>query len=91
MTRHWHNLASDEVLSKLNSVRSGLSDEEAKSRLHQYGPNELREKGKRPVIMVFLHQFASPLIYILLGAALIEFLVMQKPTDATVILAAEHI
>ncbi|PIU54807.1 MAG: hypothetical protein COS88_06445, partial [Chloroflexi bacterium CG07_land_8_20_14_0_80_51_10] len=87
----WHNLTSNEVLNKLNSVRSGLSDEEAKNRLHQYGPNELREKGKRPVIIVFLRQFASPLIYILLAAALIEFVVMKKPTDASVILAVVFI
>jgi Ca2+-transporting ATPase len=83
----WHNLASEEVLSKLDSTRSGLSEEKAEGRLRQYGPNELREKGKTPAIMVFLHQFASPLIYILLAAVLIELLVMHKPTDAAVILA----
>jgi P-type Ca2+ transporter type 2C len=91
MAIKWHNLSSEEVLSKLNSSRSGLPGEEAKSRLHQYGPNELTEKGKRPTILVFLRQFASPLIYILLAAALIEFLIMRKPTDASVILAVVFI
>jgi Ca2+-transporting ATPase len=83
----WHNLTSEEVLSKLDSTRSGLSEEKAVERLRQYGPNELREKGKTPAVMVFLHQFASPLVYILLAAALIELLVMHKPADAAVILA----
>ena len=82
----WHNLAVEEVLKKLDASRSGLSEEKAKERLHQYGTNELTEKGKRPAIMVFLRQFASPLIYILLAAALVEFIVMHKPTDAAVIL-----
>lgn len=83
----WHNLASEEAISKLESARSGLSEEEARERLHQYGPNELREKGKAPWVIVFLRQFASPLIYILLVAALIELVVLQKLTDAAVIVA----
>ena len=83
---NWHNLTVEEALKNLDSTRSGLSAEKAKERLQQYGPNELTEKGKTPAIVVFLRQFASPLIYILLIAALIEFIVMHKPTDAAVIL-----
>jgi len=91
LSNSWHNLTSEEVINKLNSARSGLSEEEAKNRLHQYGPNELVEKGRKPAILVFFRQFASPLIYILLGAALVEFIVMHEPTDASVILAAVFI
>ncbi|GAH99517.1 unnamed protein product [marine sediment metagenome] len=91
MAINWHNLTAEEVISKLNSSRSGLSQEEARNRRHEHGPNELTEKGKRPAIMLFLRQFASPLIYILLAAALIEFFVMRKPTDASVILAVVFI
>jgi len=83
----WHNLTVEETLKELDALRSGLSEEKAKERLHQYGPNELTAKGKTPAVIVFLRQFASPLIYILLAAALIEFFVMHKPTDASVILA----
>ena len=91
MAINWHNLTAEEVISKLNSSRSGLAQEEARNRQHEHGPNELTEKGKRPAIMLFLRQFASPLIYILLAAALIEFFVMRKPTDASVILAVVFI
>jgi len=83
----WHNLTVEETLKELDALRSGLSEEKAKERLHQYGPNELTAKGKTPAVIVLLRQFASPLIYILLAAALIEFFVMHKPTDALVILA----
>lgn len=83
----WHNLTAEEALKRLDSSSSGLSHQQATERLHQYGLNELLEKGKKPAIMVFLRQFASPLIYILLVAALIELFVMRKPTDATVIFA----
>lgn len=84
---NWHNLTTEEVLQKLGSNRSGLSEEKAVERIRQYGPNELKEKGRISPILVFLRQFASPLIYILLVAALIELLVMRKPTDAAVIFA----
>ncbi|OGN97565.1 MAG: hypothetical protein A2Z77_05645 [Chloroflexi bacterium RBG_13_51_36] len=82
----WHNLTTEDVLRKLDSSRSGLTEEKAVEHLRKYGPNELKEKGKTPAVIVFLRQFASPLIYILLAAALIEFIVMRKPTDAAVIL-----
>lgn len=83
----WHNLTVEATLKELGASRSGLSEEKVKERLQEHGPNELREKGKKSAILVFLRQFASPLIYILLAAALIEFFVMHKPTDASVILA----
>ena len=82
----WHNLTTEEVLHRLNSTGSGLSEKEASERLRQYGRNQLREKGKTPAIIVFLRQFASPLIYILLIAAAVEIFVLGKPTDAAVIL-----
>jgi len=82
----WHNLSVADTLEKLGSSRSGLTGEEAGERLRQYGPNELTEKGKTPAVIVFLRQFASPLIYILLIAVLVELFIMQKPTDAIVIM-----
>jgi len=86
MLMKWHNLTVEETLKELDASRSGLSDEKAKERLHQYGPNELTAKGKTPAVIVFLRQFASPLIFILLIAVLIKLIVMRQPTDAAVIL-----
>ena len=84
---NWYNLTVEEALRKLDTSRSGLSVEKAAERLRQYGPNELKERGRVSPIIVFLRQFASPLIYILLAAALIELLVIRKPADAAVIFA----
>ncbi|MFA5077994.1 MAG: HAD-IC family P-type ATPase [Dehalococcoidia bacterium] len=82
----WHNLSVADALEKLGSSRSGLTGEEAGERLRRHGPNELTEKGKTPAVIVFLRQFASPLIYILLIAVLVEFFIMHKATDAAVIM-----
>jgi len=84
MNEQWHLLNPDEALRALNSKRSGLVETEAKARLRQHGPNELKGKKKTPPILVFLRQFLSPLIYVLLVAAIISIIV-EHFIDAGVI------
>ena len=54
---------------------AGLTEDGARDRLVQYGPNELTGKKKTPAIIVFLRQFLSPLIYVLLAAVGISIIV----------------
>ena len=68
----WHSLTAEEAISKVDSRISGLTENEAKERLDQYGANELKGKKKTPLIIVFLRQFLSPLIYVLLAAGIIS-------------------
>ena len=70
---NWHSYELDIVLEKLNTRVSGLTDKEAKERLVQYGHNELEEKKKESYFQVFLRQFKSPIIYVLIFAALVAF------------------
>ncbi|WP_395739259.1 cation-translocating P-type ATPase [Prosthecobacter sp.] len=67
-------------------VRSGLSQAEVAARRAQFGPNTLPEAPRKALWRIFGSQFASPLIYILLVAALISF-AMGHASDAVVILA----
>jgi Ca2+-transporting ATPase len=85
MEVQWHNLHGEEAVQTLGSRRSGLSEAEAKARLLQYGANELKVKKKTPPVLVFLKQFLSPLIYVLIAAVIISFAV-QHYMDALVIL-----
>jgi len=85
MEQKWYNLTFEQTLSSLNSHRHGLSDDEAKKRLEQYGYNELKAKKKTLPIVVFFRQLLSPLIYILVAAAIISILT-QHYLDAWVIL-----
>ncbi len=84
MAEQWHNLKSDETLRTLNSKRSGLSETEARTRLLQYGLNELKAKKKTSPIVVFFRQFLSPLIYVLLAAVIVS-VVVEHFIDAAVI------
>ncbi|MFH1639111.1 MAG: HAD-IC family P-type ATPase [Chloroflexota bacterium] len=72
MKEQWHALGREKVLEMLGSRRSGLSWDEAREQYIRYGPNELTGKKEPSRILVFLRQFASPLIYILVAAALVS-------------------
>jgi Ca2+-transporting ATPase len=85
MGEPWHNLTPDEALKALDSRHAGLAETEARERLLQYGPNQLTARKKIPPVMVFLRQFLSPLIYVLLVAAVISIIV-EHYMDAWVIL-----
>ncbi len=82
----WYRLKLQELFQKLGTSMDGLGEAEAIRRLDQYGRNALPEKGRISPLVMFLRQFKSPLIYILLAAALITFL-LQDPLDTAVILA----
>lgn len=56
----------------LQSGPGGLSGQEAARRLAQYGPNELREGGKKSTLRIFLEQFLDFLVMILIIAAIIS-------------------
>jgi len=84
MQKTWHAMDTQEALERLHSKKSGLTEEEAGKRFSRYGPNELKGKKKIPAILVFLKQFLSPLIYILIAATVISIIV-QHHVDAVVI------
>lgn len=82
----WHQLAEAEVLEKLQSDHQGLTEQQAAERLREFGPNRLPEKKPPGLILIFLHQFLSPLIYILLVAGGVSLLIGEF-TDALFIFA----
>jgi potassium/sodium efflux P-type ATPase len=67
----WYQLDEKEVFRNLQTSEQGLSLAEASQRLHKYGPNTLPEEEGVSRLKMVLHQFTSPLIYILLAAAVV--------------------
>ena len=61
-----------ELLRDLSSSEEGLGAEEAAKRLEQYGPNELRDEGRKGVLRIFLEQYADFLVIILILAAAVS-------------------
>jgi Mg2+-importing ATPase len=71
------SLPVDDLLVRLDASTSGLSHEEVDSRIVRYGPNEFARRKKRAGIVEFLLLFRSPLIIILLFAAIISGIVRE--------------
>lgn len=69
-------LTGSEALEILKTNRdTGLSEEEAAERLKIFGGNILKKERRVTPLLIFLRQFKSPLIFILVIAASITFLI----------------
>jgi magnesium-transporting ATPase (P-type) len=81
----WYRLEAKEVLHRLKTPDEGLDEETARERLAAHGPNRLAGEGGIDRLKLLAHQFTSPLIYILILAAVVTVL-LSEYIDAGVIL-----
>ena len=68
-TPAWHALDGASCLQKLDSQCNGLTAEQVRQRVQQYGPNSLPSAPPLPAWRRFLRQMQNTLIYVLLGCA----------------------
>ncbi len=81
----WHHMEMEDLVQRLDTdLHDGLSGAEVQRRREQYGLNRLTRQKRRSELVRFLLQFHSPLLYILLAAALVTA-VLQEWVDAGVI------
>ena len=64
-------LSADETIAGLETTHLGITDKEAGIRLLKHGSNTFHAKEKVNVTYLFLKQFLSPLIFLLIGAAIL--------------------
>ena len=83
---NWHSKFKEEIFSELKTSKKGLTNNEAKKRLEKYGKNILKKKKNLKPLKIIFEQFKSFLIYILLFAVIISFLIGNK-IDGIIILA----
>src|SRR5689334_22557717 len=70
-------LSIPEVLDQLKTQEAGITDSEASERLNKYGKNIFHGKGKTNPVLLFLKQFLSPLIFILICSACLTMLLKE--------------
>jgi Mg2+-importing ATPase len=75
----------DSLLAALRSTFNGLSAADATQRLRQFGPNVLKAREKVTALGLFLNQFRSPIILILLFATGVSA-VLGEWVDALIVL-----
>ena len=89
-TKHVYLQTVEDVFKEVQSSPSGLSSQEAASRLEKYGANTLQEGKKKTLLEKFVDQFKDFMILVLLVAAVVSMFAHQgdpDPTDAIIILA----
>lgn len=82
----WYNQSKEEIAANLSVDANGLSSAEADKRLQEHGPNELPPPKVKSLPAIFFSQFLSPLIYVLIGAAILS-VVAKEVSDAIFIAA----
>jgi magnesium-transporting ATPase (P-type) len=81
-----YTLTAEQVVAELASTSTGLTTAEAGKRRGQYGTNSLPEKESASLLQVFANQFRSPLIYVLVAAAMVS-VIIDETSDAVFISA----
>ncbi|GAB1266456.1 cation-translocating P-type ATPase [Aurantivibrio infirmus] len=80
----YFSVSIEKTFALLSTSRQGLSQQEAKNRLREYGPNSLPLAKPTPAWLRLLRQFHNPLIYVLWMSALISLL-LEHYVDCGVI------
>jgi Mg2+-importing ATPase len=84
LSNYWSQ-SSDILLASLHSTYDGLPEAEVESRLAQHGLNTLKAHPQATPLGLFLNQFKSPIIIILLFATGVSA-ILQDWVDAAIIL-----
>lgn len=82
---YW-SLPADRALKMWESKQVGLSSSAAKRRLRRFGHNRLQDAGRLSAVRLFVRQFSSPLMLILVLAAIVSAIVADW-VDAAIVLA----
>lgn len=69
-----YKTSPEEVYSKMDTSYDGLSEEKAQVRLQKYGPNQIEEVKKKPLIFKFLENFYNILALLLWAASILAFI-----------------
>lgn len=70
--------STDSILEKFKTSQKGLTEEEAKRRLEEYGYNEPAKKKKRAILFQILAKFINPLVIVLVIIAAFSFFFGEK-------------
>ncbi len=79
------SIPSSDLIKQLDSSIGGLTSEEGRRRLESIGSNVLRKKKRTDSLTLFVSQFKSPIIIILLFASALSFFLSDQ-ADALIIL-----
>ncbi|MDP2934780.1 MAG: HAD-IC family P-type ATPase, partial [bacterium] len=86
MRKNWHAISLERVFAETESKKDGLTSSEAIKKLKEFGRNTLPQEKPYSKIRLFLSQFNSPLMYIMLATVVISFLLKHYSDSIFIII-----
>lgn len=86
MKEDWYKISPHEIFKKLETSNKGLNIKDAEYRLNKFGKNILPKGKKKTFISVFFSELNSPIIYILIIAMILSFIVGETIDAAFIFL-----
>lgn len=86
MRKNWHAISLENVFTETRSKKDGLANSEVIKRLKEFGRNTLPQEKPYSKIRLFLGQFHSPLMYIMLATVVISFLLKHYSDTVFIII-----
>ena len=78
-------LSNEEVLNNLETSTLGISEEEAENRLKIFGSNKFKNQKTISITKLAIRQLMSPLIFILIGAAILTSILQEWVNTAVIV------
>ncbi len=85
LTDPYWSYPTKDLLTKLQAMPNGLSTADAQKRIKEVGPNLLKPRRRDTALRSFIAQFASPLVLILVFAAIVS-IIAGEWTDAVIVI-----
>ncbi|MEE4242461.1 MAG: HAD-IC family P-type ATPase, partial [Desulfopila sp.] len=82
----WHSESIEDVVRRLESPADGLTDEQVRQRLAEYGENVIEKTRQTTPLEMLLRQLRDPLLMVLIGSGLVA-IALGKIIDGAVVLA----
>lgn len=74
----YYEQSTEDAIKSLKSSHDGLTGEEAQKRLKEYGYNVIEEEKRAGKIIIFLRQFKSSIVFVLIAAMVISYLIHEE-------------
>src|SRR5208283_289588 len=84
--KEFWSLSTQDALARLGTATQGLSTGSARERLQTYGPNLLKPKKQATTLGLFLAQFKTPIILILIFAAILSYFLGDASTAIIILI-----
>ena len=84
--REYYQLTAEEAKLQVNGSLEPLTAQQAAANREKYGPNELADGKKKPILRIFLEQFRDFLVIILIIAAAISGVLGDLESTAVILI-----